>query len=60
MVNNTANNVTNNNVKEFTTNVTRIPNAGNNQEVINVFRIIAFISVSAIIAFSIYNVKSKK
>lgn len=59
-VNNTANNVTNNNVKEFTTNVTRIPNAGNNQEVINVFRIIAFISVSAIIAFSIYNVKSKK
>lgn len=64
MVNNTANNtaknVTNNNVKEFTTNVTRIPNAGNNQEIINVFRIIAFISVAAIIAFSIYNVKSKK
>ena len=55
-----TNNATNNDVKEFTTNVTRIPNAGNNQEIINVFRIIAFISVAAIIAFSIYNVKSKK
>lgn len=56
-VNNTT---TNTNVKEFTSNVTRIPNAGNNQEVINVFGIIAIIAIVAIIAFSIYNVKSKK
>ena len=58
--NKTSNNTSNTTTKEYTSNVNRIPNAGNNQEVINVFRIIAFISVSAIIAFSIYNVKSKK
>lgn len=58
--NNVTNNVTNTAVKEFTSNVTRIPNAGNNQGVINFFRTIAFVAVVAIIAFSIYNVKSKK
>lgn len=58
--NNVTNNTTNTAVKEFTSNVTRIPNAGNNQEVINFFRIIAFVAVAAIVAFSIYNVKSKK
>lgn len=58
--NNVTNNTTNTAVKEFTTNVTRIPNAGNNQGVINFFRTIAFVAVAAIIVFSIYNVKSKK
>lgn len=58
--NKTSNNTSNTTTKEYTSNVTRIPNAGNNQEVINVFRVIAFVAVAAIIAFSVYNVKSKK
>ena len=58
--NKTSNNTSNTITKEYTSNVTRIPNAGNNQEVINVFRVIAFVAVAAIIAFSVYNVKSKK
>lgn len=58
--NKTSNNTSNTTTKEYTSNVNRIPNAGNNQEVINVFRVIAFVAVAAIIAFSIYNVKSKK
>ena len=60
VTNNTTNKVANTAVKEFTSNVTRIPNAGNNQGVINFFRIIAFVAVAVIVAFSIYNVKSKK
>ena len=58
--NKTSNNTSNTTTKEYTSNVNRIPNAGNNQEVINVFRVIAFVAVAAIIAFSVYNVKSKK
>ena len=58
--NKTSNNTSNTTTKEYTSNVTRIPNAGNNQEVINIFRVIAFVAVAAIIAFSVYNVKSKK
>ena len=58
--NKTSNNTSNITTKEYTSNVNRIPNAGNNQDVINVFRVIAFVSVAAIIAFSVYNVKSKK
>lgn len=58
--NKTSNNTSNTTTKEYTSNVNRIPNAGNNQDVINVFRVIAFVAVAAIIAFSIYNVKSKK
>lgn len=58
--NKTSNNTSNTTTKEYTSNVNRIPNAGNNQEVINVLRVIAFVAVAAIIAFSIYNVKSKK
>ena len=58
--NKTSNNTSNTTTNEYTTNVNIIPNAGNNQEVINVFRVIAFVAVAAIIAFSVYNVKSKK
>lgn len=58
--NKTSNNTSNITTKEYTSNVNRIPNAGNNQDVINVFRVIAFVAVAAIIAFSVYNVKSKK
>lgn len=58
--NKTSNNTSNITTKEYTSNVNRIPNAGNNQDVINVFRVIAFVAVVAIIAFSVYNVKSKK
>ena len=58
--NKTSNNTSNTTTKEYTSNVNRIPNAGNNQEVINVFRVIAFVAAAAIIAFSVYNVKSKK
>lgn len=58
--NKTSNNTSNTTTKEYTSNVNRIPNAGNNQDVINVFRVIAFVAVAAIIAFSVYNVKSKK
>ena len=58
--NKTSNNTSNITTKEYTSNVNRIPNAGNDQDVINVFRVIAFVAVAAIIAFSVYNVKSKK
>ena len=58
--NKTSNNTSNITTKEYTSNVNRIPNAGNNQDVINVFRVIALVAVAAIIAFSVYNVKSKK
>lgn len=57
VVNKTANNVVKNNNVEY---VSKIPNAGNNQEAINFFRAIVGIAGVAIVAFSIYNIKSAK